>query len=172
MGGTKGFHLKPGAASKYCLTAEYRTMYLRELRDVIDLGDSKLAHPDLQRSRIREDKADVESLGGLKENSWLNPMCSEETELVSLSTGTAAPADVAKDLLGAHQIREEAYQMFKKKRLEEAPPTTKFHDKMTKQNLDILQRKHKESQWKRNSQRGGPEGGEKCIWPYDPCCSE
>ena len=46
-----------------------------------------------------------------------------------------AQADVAKDLLGAYKVREEAYQMFKKKRLEEAPPTLKFHDKMTKQNF-------------------------------------
>ena len=23
-----------------------------------------------------------------------------------------------------------------------------------------------------NSQRGGPEGGDKFIWPHDPCCSE
>ena len=69
------------------------------------------------------------------ENSWLNPMCPEETELVSLSTGTVAPTDVAKDLLGTHQVGEETYQMFKKKRLEQAPPTMEFHDKMTKQNL-------------------------------------
>ena len=62
-------------------------------------------------------------------------MCPEKTELVSLSTDTVAPADVAKDLLGAHQVGEEAYQMFKKKCLEEALPTMKFHDKMTKQNL-------------------------------------
>ena len=105
-------------------------MYLRELRDVIGLGGSKLAHPDLQRSRIRKDEAGVESLVDLMENSWLNPMCPEETELVSLSTGNVAQADVAKDLLGAHQVGDEAYQMFKKKRLEEAPLTMKFHDKM------------------------------------------
>ena len=115
LGGTEGFNSKPGAASKYNLTAEYSTMYLRELRDVIGLGSSKLAHPDLQMSRIRKDEADVESLVDLMENSWLNPMCPKETELVSLSTGTVAPTDVAKDLLGAHQTGEEAYQVFKKK---------------------------------------------------------
>ena len=109
-------------------------MYSRDMKDVIDLGGSKLAYPDLQRSHIQKEKADVESLVDLMENSWLNPMCPEETELVNLSTGTVASADVAKDLLGAHQV-EEAYQMFMKKRLEEAPPTMKFHDKMTKQNL-------------------------------------
>ena len=120
------------------LTSEYGTMYLRELRDVIGLGGSKLAHPDLQRSRIWKDDADFEFLVDLMENSWLNPMCHEETELVSLSTGTVAPADVAKYLLGAHQVGEEAYQMFKKKCLEQAPPTMKFHDKMTKQNLNTF----------------------------------
>ena len=46
-----------------------------------------------------------------------------------------APTYVANYLLGAHQVGEEAYQVFKNKRLEEAPPTMKFHDKMTKQNL-------------------------------------
>ena len=71
-------------------------MYLRELRDVIGRGGSRLAHPDLQRSHIRKDEADVESLDDLTENSWLNPMCPEETELVSLSTGNVAPADVAR----------------------------------------------------------------------------
>ena len=78
-GGTKGFSLKPGAVSKYYLTSEYITMYLRELREVIGLGGSKLAHPDLERSRIRKDEADVESLFDLMENNWLNPMCPEDT---------------------------------------------------------------------------------------------
>ena len=61
--GTKGFSLNPGAVSKHYLRAEYRTMYLRELRDVIGLGGSKppeetelskLAHTDLQRSRTEK----------------------------------------------------------------------------------------------------------------------
>ena len=64
-------------------------------------------------------------------------MCPEEIELVSLSTGTVAPTDVLKDVLGAHKVEEEAYQMFKKKRLE-VPPTMKFHDKITKQNLKTI----------------------------------
>ena len=54
---------------------------------------------------------------------------------ISLSTGTVVPVDVTKDLLGAHQVGEEAYHMFKKKRLEEATSIMKFHDKITKQNL-------------------------------------
>ena len=41
-----------------------------------------------------------------------------------------APTDVARYLLEAHQVGEEAYQMFKKKRLEKAPLTMKFYDKI------------------------------------------
>ena len=52
----------------------------------------------------------------MDDGEQLNPMCPKDTKLVSLST--VAPTDVVKDLLGAHQVREEAYQMFKKKRLE------------------------------------------------------
>ena len=61
-GGTKGFSLKPGAVTKYYLTAEYRSMYLRQMRDLIGLGMSKLSHPDLQSPRINKDEADVQSL--------------------------------------------------------------------------------------------------------------
>ena len=59
--------------------------------------------------------------------------------------------------------------MFKKKRLEEAPLTLAFHDKMTKQNSKTF------SNVDANKAIGigtGPEGGDKCIWPHDPCCSE
>ena len=77
-GGTKGFSLKMGAVSKYYLTAEYRTMYLRKLRNMVNQRDSKWTHPDIQPTRIRKDQADVESLVDLMENSWLNPLGSGE----------------------------------------------------------------------------------------------
>ena len=80
-GGTRGFNSKPESMSKYYLIAEYRTIDLRELREVIGLDGSKLAHPDLHRSRIQKDEADVETLVDLMENSWLNPMCPEESEM-------------------------------------------------------------------------------------------
>ena len=100
---------------------------------------------------------------------WLNPMCPEEAELVSLSTDTVAPTDAAKDLLGAHQVREETSDV-QEETLRRSSTNNEYHDKMTKQ--DILQCKCKEIQWKRNGQRGGPEGGDKFIWPHDPCRSE
>ena len=34
-GGTKGFSLKPGAVSRYYLTSEYRSSFLKQLRDMV-----------------------------------------------------------------------------------------------------------------------------------------
>jgi len=53
-GGTKGSSLKPGAMTKYYITAEYRSMYLKQLRDLIGQGRSKLSHPDLQGPEIKQ----------------------------------------------------------------------------------------------------------------------
>lgn len=134
-GGTKGFSLKPGAVTKYYLMAEYRSLFLRQLRDLIGQGSSKLSHQDLQASRIIRDEKDVKSLVDLMENNWLNPMAPNGIDLVSLSTGSIAPPDVTRDLLRASEIGEEAYQIFRQSRLEEDPTSLKFLDKMTKQGL-------------------------------------
>ena len=42
---------------------------------------------------------------------------------------------MVKDLLRALEVREEAYQTFKQTRLDDDPPSVKFHDKMTTQRL-------------------------------------
>ena len=49
-------------------------------------------------------------------------------------TSLACPLAVAKDLLRALEVGEEAYQTFKQTRLDDDPPFVKFH-KMTKQRL-------------------------------------
>ena len=135
-GGTKGFSLKPGAVTRYYLTSEYRSSYLRQLRDVIGRDSSQhLSYPDLHLPRIKKDESDVKAVLDLMENNWINPLICDQTELVSLSTGIAAPTDVARDLLTAHMVKEEVNQNFKKDRLESEPRTVKFHDKMKKQNL-------------------------------------
>ena len=51
------------------------------------------------------------------ENNLLNRLSSDESDLVSLSTGTVAPPAVVKDLLRALEVGEEAYQTFKWTRL-------------------------------------------------------
>lgn len=142
-GGTKGFSLKPTAVSRYYLTAEYRSNYLRQLRDMTGLGGTQFNHADLQYSRIQKDEKDIKSLVDLMENSWINPLSPDQTDLVSLSTGTLAPSDITNDLLNARQFGEEAYHNFKTNRLEKDPPTVKFHDKLTKLNLKTFNHMNK-----------------------------
>lgn len=134
-GGTKGFSLKPGAVTKYYLTTEYRSIYFRQLRDLIGQGRCKLSHPDLQGPMIKRDDADVQSLIKLIENNWLSHVSPDELDLICLTTGTTAPPDVIRDLLSALEKGEEAYQLFKQTRLDADPPSVKFHDKMAKQSL-------------------------------------
>ena len=72
-------------------------MYLKTLRDLIGQGSSKLPHPGMYGPRIKKYEADIKSLIDLMENNWLNPLTPDESDLVSLSTGTVAPPAVAKD---------------------------------------------------------------------------
>ena len=59
------------------------------------------------------------------ESNWLNPLSPDESYLISLFTGTVAPPVVVKDLLGALEVGEEAYQTFKGTGLDNDPPSVK-----------------------------------------------
>ena len=72
-GRTKGFSLKHDAVQKYYLNAEYRSIFPRQLREMVGLGGSKLNHPYLQPTRIIKDEADDQALASLMDNSWINP---------------------------------------------------------------------------------------------------
>ena len=85
--GTKEFSLKPGAISKFYLTAEYRSSYLRKLKDMIDLNKLKFHHQDLQETRISRDEHDVQNLVVMLENNWINPFNIERQEFVSFQQG-------------------------------------------------------------------------------------
>jgi len=80
----------------------------------------------------------MQSVVQLMETSWLNPFSFEHGELVSLSTGAKAPSEVAKDLLEAYKIGEEAFQTFQQEHLQEDAPSTQFHEKMAKKKLQTF----------------------------------
>jgi len=130
---------------RYYLTSEYRSSYLRQLRNMTGQNDSAFSHPDLQLPRIRRDEADVVSLVQLMETSWLNPFSPDQEELVSLSTAAAAPPDVARDLLDAKKIGEDAYLVFKEERLQTDAASGQFHHKITKKKLKTFSHIRKKS---------------------------
>lgn len=137
-GGTKGFSLKAGTVSRYYITAEYRSAFLRYLRQMLSLDDSGISHSDLMKPRIQKDEADVVSVLDMLESSWVNPFSTEKLEIVSLSTAASAPDKIELDLLNAHAIGEREYTNFKAQRLESSPPVIKFHDRIAKQSLKTL----------------------------------
>ena len=95
-------------------------------------NDSNLSHPDKHLPRMKKDEADVQSLVQIMETCWISPFDPDHENLVSLSTGIAAPPDVAKDVLAAHTIGKDAYEEFKQKRMESDSPETKFNDRITR----------------------------------------
>ena len=99
-----------------------------------------MPHPDLQGPMIRKDEADIKSLIDLMENNWLDPLYPDESDLVSFSTGTVTPPAMVKDLLRAFDVGEEAYQTFKRTRLDDDSSSVKFHDTMIKQRLKTFSR--------------------------------
>ena len=131
-GGTKGFSLNPGAVSRYYMVAEYRSIFLSQLREILNLK-SFFGHADLQSTRTKKDEADVKALVEIMENSWINPYSGEAEDLVCISTGKVAPPDVQKDLLNATKVGEQASGDFSQEKIECSSPKWNIHDKMSKQ---------------------------------------
>ena len=71
-GGTKGFSLKPKVVNKYYLVAEYRSIFMKNLKEMLHLSKSSCHYNDLQKSRIARDEVDVQSFLKTMEG-WVNP---------------------------------------------------------------------------------------------------
>ena len=132
-GGTKGFSLKPGDVQRYYLTAEFRTLFLRSLPEMIGYAKGKHSHADLHSSRIAQDEKDVAAMVDLIKN-WRDPFAGH-VQLSSISTGAVATTATAEDLATAYKVGEAAYADFKKPRLESQPPMVGLNDKLKKQKL-------------------------------------
>ena len=132
-GGTKDFSLKSGAVQKYYLNAEHRSLFLRQLREMVWLGGSRL---NLQQSRLLKDEADVQSLVNVMDDSWINPFRSDHDSLVSLAAAAMPPTEIAHDLMNAAKVGEEAFEVFRTRRLENN--TVDFFATMKKQKLKIF----------------------------------
>ena len=132
-GGTIRFSLKPGAIKRYYLTAEYRSAFLGQLKNIVQEKGSKHQHPELQETRIKKTEETVSGVIQLIQG-WINPFA-EKQDLVSVSTARTAPTDIVSDLMKAEKIGKQCYSIFKNERLEKDPPTKKFHDAITTNKL-------------------------------------
>ena len=125
-GGTTRFSLKPATVQRYYLTAEYRSAFLGQLRNIVQASNSKTQHTELQSSRIKKDEQTVSSIVDLIQG-WVNPF-SESQDLISISTAKKAPREISIDLKTAHAVGERCYANFKEERMEKTPQIRKFHD--------------------------------------------
>ncbi|KAL8580891.1 hypothetical protein ACOMHN_039591 [Nucella lapillus] len=102
VGGTTKFSLKPGAVSKYYLTAEYRSAFLTKLRNMVQHNRRGTDHPNLQKSRLQKDEELVTSVEETLAN-WANPFkCN--TDLMNIASGTVASKEIA-DISRMHTQR-------------------------------------------------------------------
>lgn len=104
--GTKGFSVKPNAITKFYLLAEYRSTFLRQLKDMLKMSTSSSQHNDLQPTRIFRDESDFKSIGSLLQNTWLNPFNPDLQDLVCLSTGKVATPEVELDLMQQRKLEK------------------------------------------------------------------
>lgn len=121
--------------SKFYLVAEYRSTFLRQLKDILHINWSSFQLKDLQPTRIARDESDVKCIISVLQNTWLNPFNPDLQDLVCLLTGKVATPDVEHDLLQANDIGEKAYRAFREQRLQSNPAKVKFHDTITKAKL-------------------------------------
>ena len=71
----------------------------------------------------------MDSVVDILENQWTNPFNSNPSDIVRLSTSTAAPLDVARDLLNAQNKGERVRQDFQRERLQTGR-NKQFHDRI------------------------------------------
>ena len=150
-GGTKGFSLKPKAVSKYYLVPEYRSIFLRNLKDMLHKDSAPgCQHNDLQKSRIAKDESDVKSWLETISN-WINPFELGEQDLVCFPSGKAATEKIKQDLLQAHRTGENAYRRFSEMRLESTSAKVKINDSMKKAQLKTFSNLGKEMKVRRGT---------------------
>ena len=95
---------------------------------MVQIQQASFHHSEIQAPRMAKDEKSEAAVQNLIEN-WNNPFAANQN-IISISTAKKAPGDVRRDLLQAHSIGEKEYNKFKKERLENSPPTVKFHDRL------------------------------------------
>ena len=87
-GGTKGFSSNPSTLHKYYLTAEYHTIFIRNMREMVSFNryGNDFDHPNLHKTRIVKDENTVQTMVDILGTSWKNPL-GDAADLQCLSTG-------------------------------------------------------------------------------------
>ena len=145
-GGTTRFSLKSGAVKRYYITAEHRSAFLGQMREMVHGDGSNVPHADLHKTCVKKDVDAVSTIVHMVK-SWVNPF-EEAHKLISISTAKKAPEDICSDLKNARDIGVQCYTNFKAERLETDPPIKRFHDPMKMNKLKTFSNLCKKKQVK------------------------
>ena len=81
--------------------AEYRSICLRNLREMIHEKPPGVSHADLEPVRIKKMNKSTQAVVDLLETIWVNPF-SKQYNFISISTAPAAPPDVKHGHMTTH----------------------------------------------------------------------
>ena len=101
-GGYIGFSANLAATQRWVLNASRRGSYRKLLREHLAIKPNNYVHKELVPSRIKTDIEAVDRVINLCENVFKNPL--DEGELISLSTGLEATADIKDSLFKAKEV--------------------------------------------------------------------
>ena len=135
-GGIIGFSQNASAYYRWCVTRHTRAQYVAATMDRTDLDTgSSDDHKSLQLSRMKGTEAAVQKVldAFTQFTSPFNVSSNDSSALFCLSSGQAAPTNVACDLLGYVSAGEQAAAHFINSRLH--LKTVKFHDPIKRHNL-------------------------------------
>ena len=134
-GGIIGFSRNASAYYRWCVTRHTRAQYVEATMDRIDLDTgSSDEHKSLQLSRMKGRETAVKKVLEAF-HQFTNPFnisSSDNNALFCLSSGQAAPANVASDLLGYVDAGKQAADHFVESRLQHK--TVNFQDPIKRQN--------------------------------------
>ena len=88
-----------------------------------------VSHADLEPARMKKDEQSTQAVINLLESTWVN-LFSTQSELISISTASAAPPDVKHDLTVAREKGEKAYDEFKNHALKRMHLRTPMKDSL------------------------------------------
>ena len=109
-GGYIGFSANLTATQRWVLNASSRGSYRKLLREHLAIKPNDYVHKELAPSRIKTDIEAVDRVINLCENVFKNPW--DEGELISLSTGLEAAADIKDSLFKEKEVGLNGSQEF------------------------------------------------------------
>ncbi|KAJ8048475.1 hypothetical protein HOLleu_00804 [Holothuria leucospilota] len=116
-GGLTGFSINKGAVHRWMLSSHERATITSECEAMAGKNPTFRSRKDLDKTRVHKDEEHTKDVIATID-SMINPFETDRSELVHISSGVVAPADVTDDMVSAHSEGEGAFQVFCEERFQ------------------------------------------------------